>query len=84
MNSLLLALVITVAMLNVVTSVLVVREKVFKGSQKRNQIVLIWLLPVVGSLLCLFVIRETNQSAKACSKSSPPTAGMPGIGSYYD
>lgn len=84
MNDFLLALVVLVALFNAVASILVLRAKYFSGAQKRNQLILIWLVPVVGSLLCLLVMRETNRTAKPSSKSSTPTASNPGIGSYYD
>lgn len=84
MNGFLLALLALVILFNVVASMLVLRAKYFDRTQKRNQLVLIWLLPVIGSLLCFFVIRETNRTAKPSSKSSAGSASTPGIGSYYD
>ena len=69
---------------NVVASVLVLRAKFYDRAQKRNQLALIWLLPMVGSVLCLFVIRETSRSAKRSSNSTPPSESIPGIGSHFN
>lgn len=70
--------------LNVVASVLVFRAKFYDRAQKRNQLALIWLVPMFGSLLCLLVIRETNRSGKRASNSTPPSESIPGIGSYFN
>ena len=84
MNNVLLVPIIIVAVLNLVTSILVLRAKIFKREEKRYQFFLVWLLPLVGSLLCLFVMRETFRAAKPSSKTNAPTESPPGIGSYYD
>lgn len=84
MNGVLLSLLGLVLLTNVVASVLVLRAKFFDRAQKRNQLFLIWLLPMIGSLLCLFVIRETNRTVKRSSDSNVQPDSVTGVRYYSD
>ena len=78
-------IVIVVALLlNFVATILVWRSSSYTTQQKRIQTLLIWLLPFLGALLCLIVMRETRRRATAASKSNSPHESPPGVGSHYD
>jgi hypothetical protein len=62
-------LVITVAaLINVVASVTVLRVPVFSPSQRLFQVGLIWLVPIIGAVVC--VVFSSSQALDATSLST--------------
>ena len=82
MDTLLIVIIAFWALLNSIACLFVQRANLYTASQKRNQIILVWCFPFFGSLLCLFVLRETNRKVKRSSFSNSPMASPPGVGSY--
>lgn len=48
--------------LNVGATVLVLRSDLFSKSQKSRQIVLVWLVPILGGLLAMYFCRDIKKS----------------------
>lgn len=63
------------AMLNVTATVAVVRSDVFSPAQKGWQFGLIWLVPLIGAIACLLLVR--NEASQA-DGSLPPHDLAPG------
>lgn len=47
---------------NVFVTVLVLRSTTYEPLQKRFQILLIWILPIVGGAITWYVLREVSRS----------------------
>ena len=66
--------------LNVIVSLLVLFSSSYLPSQKRIQLVLIWLLPFLGALAAFAVIREDQRKPKRMEHQCfDPPANPPGI-----
>ena len=64
--------VVTVALLiNVVASIALVRSGTFTRRQKRLQAVLVWVVPIVGAITCLYFLTESQHSRAAQSSGDP-------------
>ncbi len=80
-NALIIAIVI-LASINAVVTLLVWRSNLYKRSQKINQTLLIWLLPVLGAVLCASVIWETIRTPGRSQQRGNAGSSIPGIGSF--
>ena len=60
MTSLAIAALVAVLALNLVTSVVILRSPAFTGAQRATQMLVAWLLPIVGAVVCLVFV--TSQS----------------------
>ena len=54
--------VIAVLVINAVVTILLVRSSTFTGKQKIMQAVLVWSLPVIGAVTCLYFLTEPQNS----------------------
>ncbi|WP_347888607.1 hypothetical protein ABHF54_02500 [Nitrosomonas europaea] len=57
-------------LLNVAATLVVLRSAVFSSSQRRLQIILVWLLPLLGAIICLVridIYRSNSNSSKYLS-----------------
>ena len=63
-----LLLVVVVVLVNVAASVVVLRVSVFSPSQRLLQLALIWLLPIIGAVVCV-----AFASSQALGPASPST-----------
>jgi hypothetical protein len=76
-------LVITVAaLINVVASVTVLRVPVFSPSQRLFQVGLIWLVPIIGAVVC--VVFSSSQALDATSLGTVDPLHLPSDGGYPD
>ena len=57
-----LAVALFLAALNIVVSLQVLKTKVYERSQKIAQFAVIWLLPLLGALICFFTLRQITST----------------------
>ena len=67
-------------LLDVVATVLLVRSTVATPLQKALQLVFIWAIPFVGSIIVIAILRETNSTSRARLASGSGDEWFPGIG----
>lgn len=58
---------------NVVVTTMVLRHREFSREQKLYQFLFIWLVPILGALVCWSVHREVSQTYSRESKGSNPS-----------
>ena len=73
-----------VVVLNLVATVCLMPSDVYSTSQKTLQLVLIWVLPFVGSILVLTVLAHDRKSASPDLVRNDEGPWLPGIGSMSD
>ena len=61
MNIILFTLSTILIFLNVIVTVLVISANAFSSNQKAYQIILIWLVPLLGASICLYFVRESTK-----------------------
>ena len=61
MNTILITLITILIILNAVVTVLVISSSAFSSNQKAYQIILIWLVPLLGASICLYFVRESTK-----------------------
>jgi len=67
--------------LNVVTSLLVLFSKSYTLSQKLLQLLLIWVVPLLGPIAALVVVFEDRRVSKPFRRDNfDPPEGPPGMG----
>ena len=76
--------IVVTVLLNFVATILVWRSGSYMKQQKRYQTLLVWLLPLIGALLCLIVMRETRRKATPATTANNPHESPPGVGSHAD
>ncbi len=64
------AVLLLIAAANVLASILVARHALYSHSQKALQILLVWLVPVIGAIVVWQVLRAQKDQ----SRTSPPHA----------
>ena len=62
-------------LLNSYTSYVVLRSQLNDAVQKRRQIVLVWLVPVLGSIITLHVLKSANKVSSPLSGTPPMDFG---------
>ena len=68
------------ALLDVIATVLLVRSTVATPRQKALQLVVIWLIPFVGSIIVIAILRETTSTRRARLASGSADEWLPGSG----
>jgi hypothetical protein len=58
---------VLLAVANVIVTVGVVSSRVYEATQKIYQVMLVWLVPVFGALVCWYVLREEKHSFRRAS-----------------
>lgn len=61
MNIILFTLITILIIFNAIVSVLVIRASAFSSNQKAYQIILTWLVPLLGASICLYFVRESTK-----------------------
>ena len=75
---LILMLISVVAMINVAASVVVLRAPIFSSSQRLLQLALIWIVPVIGAVVC--VVFASSQAAGQSTPSKMDPLYLPSDG----
>jgi hypothetical protein len=80
MSTLTTTLLVALALLQATVSARVLRNGEITSRQKALQILLVWMLPIVGALACLAVERHMHMTPAAKSRNHDPLYN-PGDGS---
>ena len=70
-NTSLTYLITAILLLNVVASAVVIRNREATASQRVMQLVVVWLLPVVGAVMCLVFSRLRSDPVRDSSSFDP-------------
>jgi hypothetical protein len=71
----------TVATLDLVATVLVIRSSVLTSVQKTLQLMFTWVVPFIGSIIVIAVVKETLSNPRSCREFGPSSeVWLPGIG----
>ena len=71
----------SVVLLDVVATVLLIRSSVPTPVQKTLQVVFIWIVPLIGSIAVIAILKETISTPRRHRGSgSSGNEGLPGIG----
>jgi ABC-type nickel/cobalt efflux system permease component RcnA len=62
------------AVVNVIMTIGVASSQAYDTAQKLYQVVLIWLVPVFGALVCWYVLREEKHLPRQASESDGTTS----------
>jgi ABC-type nickel/cobalt efflux system permease component RcnA len=72
MNNDLLILAVALVFIQLVVSVMVLKNENFSSQQKIFQIALAWLIPLFGALCCFIMARSFNNISQPRSKNHDP------------
>ena len=71
MTSLVILGLLLVATLNTISTVVVLRSPSFNGTQRFLQLLVVWLIPIVGAIVCLtFVASQSRDEAMTGDKTA--------------
>ena len=77
MLSIVVGVTLVVLVLDVWTSISLLRSEVFTGSQKAAQLIFVLLIPLLGAIVSLWVSRESDAApVRRGSMDSGPEAGI--------
>jgi hypothetical protein len=79
-----LALLSVFAILNITASVCLIRSRVYSSTQKALQIILVWLIPLVGATVVLSVWAHDRKTSSRDPVHSGEGPWLPGIGPMSD
>lgn len=72
-------LALAVLLMNLVTTIAVFRVQGISGSQRLLQLALVWLLPVIGAVVCFAFATTQANALAATSRSGSPAAADNGV-----
>jgi hypothetical protein len=72
-------------LLNIVATVFIVQSETATPRQKALQLIIVWVVPLVGAIIIIAVLKATGQEReRSFDSGSSTTSWMPGMGPESD
>lgn len=82
--TIILALVSAFAILNIIASACLIRSRVYSRTQKALQLILVWVIPLIGATVVLMVWAHDRKISSRDPAHSSEGPWLPGIGPMSD
>ena len=79
-----LALLSALIILNIVASACLIRSRVYSNSQKALQLILVWVIPLIGATVVLSIWAHDRKTSSRDPVHSGEDPWLPGIGPMSD